>query len=326
MSLARTGCALGLVVTALALTLTSAPSMAGEAVKPEPSLLPGLSRLAPGTYVRRGEGFAAAPRELSVPLFIQADAYARVGHDTRLSLVVGTDSREEWQLQVRLVRAEAVPARTPSRSAAPRPIDVTMTGYAGRVRQVKELTLPAGRYELSAALSRKAAGGAPVVTYVRQTLTVPSFEPSGLTASPVVLGESATTRDQQGEPQPFTFGSTVLAPATINAFRPSDRLDIALRVLGWKGDEAVKPDLSVEYVFRQTLNGQARFFNRVKAQDLNASTLGKAFDGRQGVAAAGLALPLSAFPAGDFTVIVRVHDKRTKATVEQSAAFTVTPM
>ena len=92
---------------------------------------------------------------------------------------------------------------------------------------------------------------------------------------------------------------------------------------GWKGDTDIKPDLTVDYVFYEQRSTGLRFFNKLETQSLNAKTLGETFNGSFGAVAAGMTVPLAAFPPGEFEVTVRILDKRTQASATQKVRFFV---
>ena len=103
-------------------------------------------------------------------------------------------------------------------------------------------------------------------------------------------------------------------------------ISVAFRVYNWtaKADEE-KPDLTVEYLFYEQGTKGLHFFNKVKPQPLTAATLGTAFDPSAGSVAAGMLIPLEAFTFGDFQLIVRVTDNRTRQTAEGKLSFAVVP-
>ena len=58
---------------------------------------------------------------------------------------------------------------------------------------------------------------------------------------------------------------------------------------------------------------------------MNAGTLGTTFDPSAGSVAAGMRIPLEAFTFGDFQLLVRVTDNRTRQSAEGKLSFTVVP-
>jgi hypothetical protein len=275
-----------------------------------------LAQAPSGTWAVTG-GRRTPVEHDAATVFAQADAYRRTDGGVLVPIAVGASVSEPCEILVRIGRAGAAPDS--SRAAA----EFSMAGGPGQVRETREVTLQPGTYEMSALLVRRGQGRAWVGTVARRPLVVPNLSATVFEASPVVIGEDVAVEREVATPRPFVFGATSLKPAATNRFHQADKLHLALRVYGWKGDTDAKPDLSVEYVFRQSFKNGLRFFNKTKPQALNAATLSKSFDGRGGALAAGISIPLEAFPPGEFQVVVRVKDKRTQATTEQTASFFV---
>lgn len=254
----------------------------------------------------------------AVPIFAQADAYRRTDAGVLVPVAVGATVGEPWSVHVRVVRAGDLNAASSATAA-----DLTLNGGPGQVRETRELTLQPGSYEMVAVLVRKGAGRSWIGTVDRRPLVVPSMTPTVLETSPVVMGEAVTSEREAGAPRPFVFGATSMKPAAANRFHQADKLHLAFRIYGWKPDAEARPDLTVEYVFQQVFANGPRFFNKTKPQEFNAKTLSKLFDGQAAMLAAGISVPLTAFPPGEFQVVVRVKDKRTQLTTVQKASFVV---
>jgi hypothetical protein len=122
-----------------------------------------------------------------------------------------------------------------------------------------------------------------------------------------------------------------LSPAVSRRFSQDGTINVAFRVFNWSldrgpaGRATASPDLNVEYVFYQQTEKRLAFFNKVKPQHLTAEALGESFDPSRRELAAGLALPLAAFPFGEFEMKVRVTDNRSRETSEQQVRFVVAP-
>lgn len=279
-----------------------------------------LLRAPEGAYVVSGGRLAPAEDRDATPLFVQADFDHRGATARQVLVAVGTQASGPWTLQL-----EVNPAGQSRRDTDPPAARLSLSGQPGRVRDVRQLALAPGSYEIVAALVRLGDAGGVLGTVVRRPLVVPSAPSSTLVASPIVLGEAVSSSPVGADGEPFRFGPSRLTPAVINRFRQADRLHLALRVFGWKADASAKPDLTVEYLFQQQIGPRLRFFNKTRPQELNAATIEKAFDGASGEVTAGMSVPLEAFPPGSFQVTVRIRDKRTQASTVQTAAFVVTP-
>jgi hypothetical protein len=102
-------------------------------------------------------------------------------------------------------------------------------------------------------------------------------------------------------------------------------MSVAFRVYNWTAPAGEKPDLTVEYVFYEQGRKGLHFFNKIKPQQLNAATLGAGFDPSAGVVAVGMMIPTDAFTFGDFQLLVKVTDNRSRQTAEQQLEFAVAP-
>jgi hypothetical protein len=193
---------------------------------------------------------------------------------------------------------------------------------SGPLRVIRDFPLAPGSYEIRAAVAY-GPESALTAALARTPLDVPDPSGSTLALTPVVLGETVGLAPQEARSRPFNFGPTALTPATAAAFAQSDMLHVAFRIYNWRaeGDEA--PDLTAQYVFHEEGATRPMFFNKAKAQRLNAETLGKAFDPRGGAVAAGVSVSLAPFPPGNYRLTVRVHDNRGGASAEQRVRFSV---
>jgi hypothetical protein len=282
----------------------------------DPVVMRSLLQAEPGTYTVAGGKLAPADPKAEIPAFVQADALRPSdGPGVRVPLAIGVGASAPWVMQVQVTAPGWEPA-------ASQPIALTFAGTGGVARDSGELMLAPGEYDLTVAVAARNDGRQWLGTTRRQHLTVPNLS-GGLAASPVVLGEKAAASNPADSGRPFVYGPTAITPAPLNRFRQSDRIHVGLRINGWKADALAKPDVTVEYVFEQQFKEALRFFNKTKPQALNASTLAKTFDGRDGELATGMTIPLAAFPPGEFQLVVRVKDKRTQATTTQKTTFVI---
>ncbi len=180
-----------------------------------------------------------------------------------------------------------------------------------------------GDYDLEAVVGHPGSGGDSVVAIAKSRLTVPDIRGGSLAVTPIVAGEAETTAREAN--LPFIFGQTTLTPSVSPQFSQDGRISVAFRIYNWTAKAEEKPDLTVEYLFYEQGTKGLHFFNKVKPQQLNADTLGKAFDPAAGSVAAGMMIPLGAFTFGDFQLAVKVTDNRNKQTAEQKLAFAVAP-
>jgi hypothetical protein len=203
--------------------------------------------------------------------------------------------------------------------------EISGTSAAGFVRSVGDATLAPGEYELQAVVAQSASAGPVLASFTRSRLLVPDLWQGSLAASPLVFGDAVTAAAASTAGSAFAFGPTALLPATSNRFAQGRPLHVAFRIFNWTAPPEEKPDLQVEYVFYEQMPQRGTFFNKVKPQLLNAQTLGDRFDPASGAVNAGMMIPLAAFPLGEFKLVVRVTDNRSKQMAAQEARFFVVP-
>ncbi len=311
----------GIVVVAVVSAGTSMQArQRGTSPPADTATIDALLNAAPGTYLVTGRRAEPAGPELTVPIFVQADAYRQAGGTIRVPVAVGGDVPAAWLLRLRIVRADTAGASGP-----PGAIEVRATGRPGAVLEIREFALAPGEYDVAAVLAYRAESGGDVAATSRQRVAIPNLSAPAVVASPLVIGSIVTRASQRTTERAFAFGVTALTPAASNRFHQNDRLHVACRIYGWKPDESVKPDLTVEYVFQQRIKDHARFFNKTKPQQLNARTLDRTFDSSNGTVATGMTFPLAPFPAGEFELVVRIKDKQSQASTVQKARFFVEP-
>jgi hypothetical protein len=283
----------------------------GVSVPPLDALIERAASIAPGTYQLRGGSIDPATPPL--PMLVQADVLRAADRTVRVPISLGSRLPQSGTVRLRVIAASA-----PSRVIA----DVNEPAGAGPLHLIREFPLAAGSYEIQAAVAY-GPGGAQTAALAKTSLTVPDPWGTTLAVTPVVLGETVGLAPQEARSRPFNFGPTALTPATAAAFAQSDMLHVAYRIYNWRAEADEAPDLTAEYVFHEEAARRPLFFNKAKAQRLNAQTLGKAFDPRGGAVAAGLSVSLTPFPPGEYRLTVRVHDNRGGASAEQRVRFSV---
>lgn len=280
------------------------------------SLLDRAATTSPGTYIMSAGSLAPAPDAIS--MLVQADA-VRTERSIRIPVVVGAELPYSSVLGVRIVTVAA--GAEPPRVVA----EAGGSGQAGRVRFIREFTLSPGIYDVHAAVGHQGTAGGLIAALVKTRLIVPDLWRDPMAVSPVVLGDAVAPAPQTTAAQPFTFGPTVLSPATSARYAQSGQLHVAFRVFNWSGQAGARPDLNVEYVFHQQGPRRLSFFNKLKVQHLRDATLGSTFDAAAGVVTAGVTVPLGSFPIGEFQLAVRVTDNRTRQAAERQVRFIVAP-
>jgi hypothetical protein len=312
-----------LIAGVIALSLAPrAQAQTAASASPLDNLLNRASATSPGTYVVTASSIE--PASSNLPVVVQADTLRgtdRTRQIVRVPIAIGANVPASASVRLRIVTAG---------TATPRVVgNANGSGPAGQLRLVHDFSLAPGKYEIQAAVGYRQTGSGLIAALAKNSLTVPDVWNTPLAVTPVVIGDGVIPAQRSGA-QPFAFGATTLSPAVQTAFPQQGEIDVAFRVFNWTADPATpgesKPDLTVEYAFFQQNGARKRvFFNKMKPQRLTADTLGSTFDFAAGMVAAGMRIPLVAFPYGDFDLRVRVTDNRNSQTTEQNVSFTVAP-
>jgi hypothetical protein len=309
------------MVIAVAATSTAAMAQEGAAV---PASAMNQLRGAPaGVYRLAPGGRQPLPANEATPIQVQVDVCQPANGAERVPLVIGADTPVPSTIEVRFEPGTrpGVPV-----SSARRPL-IQIPNISGRVHESREVSLQPGPYDIVAIVARRERDGSVIGTVVRESIDIPDLSGDRLAATPIVLGSAVVAAEPGQGVRPFVFGQSHVVPAGLKRFRQSEDLHIAFRVQGWAATAVgpARPDLEVEYVFQQQVGNGLRFFNKTRPQVLNDRTLAKSFTAENRLLASGMTVPLAAFPPGEFSVIVRVRDKRTQALTIQQTRFVVQP-
>ena len=310
---------------AVVLTTASALPIAGRGIEQSAPGNPVLARAvdalidradstAPGTFMV-SERLVLTPAD-PLPVLLQADVLRGGTGQARVALVLGAEVPQAAMTRLR--------AFSKGGATASRVVDVGGSAQAGRLRSAHEVVLSPGTYELHAVVGHISAGGDVIATLVKSQIAVPDVWHGTLALTPIVLGDGVAAA-ARAEALPFSFGPTALDPATKIRFRPDERVHVAFRVYNWGKEPDAEPDLTAEYAFYQQGANRLLFFNKLKPQILRRDMLGERFDISSGSVAAGMSVPLTAFPYGEFELRVRVTGNQSKESAEQRVRFVVTP-
>jgi len=305
-------------VWALAALTAASPTLGQDSAGPalEARLAAPLDRAAtlpPGSYVMRGPSFEPAAEHM--PVILQADmTRAASAPNARVTVVAGAELTQPAVAKLRVVGASGSGAFEASGSATPGPMRLT-----------RDFLLPPGEYDVTAAIGLRGSGGSLSASVERTRFVVPDLWNGPLAVSPLVLGDAAAAVRPDEGGRAFVFGPTALRPVSSVRFTQQGALRVALRIFNWKGERGEQPDLKVEYLFYQQRPRRLAFFNKTRPQELRAGSLADAFEAASRMVTAGMTIPLVSFPFGDFEVRARVTDKRSGATAERQARFTVSP-
>jgi len=195
------------------------------------------------------------------------------------------------------------------------PTDLLQQAVKGSSIYQKTIPLQPGRYRLNVAAKDVIGGN---TTSYEMALEVPRLEDDKLGQSSLILAdliEKVPTKSI-GTGQ-FVIGTSKVRPRIDETFRRDEKLGIYLQLYNFEPDEKTKkPDGTVEYEIVKTGSNEKVF---EYSEDLSASLGG----GAAQVVIEKL-LPLQSLMPGQYTLKMKVVDKRRNQTLTPSATFTVT--
>jgi len=221
---------------------------------------------------------------------------------------------------------------------------VTVAGAQNPLRLSRSFTAEAGTYDVYLVAKEVQAdrpkNAPPAKTVVlKQTVTVPNFWSEELTTSSVIVYQrieplAAPLNSQQQAERPYAMGTAEIIPFPDLKLTKQAELATLMFIYNPKGDNANKPDVTIEYNFCQVAPGNEpkpdepckageKFFNKTQPEALNGTTLDPAFDVKVMPIQTGQAVPLSAFPAGDYRLEIKVTDKLANKTITRDVNFSV---
>jgi len=194
------------------------------------------------------------------------------------------------------------------------PTDMLQEGVKGGSIYQKTVPLPPGRYRLNVA-ARDTVGGN--TTNWEMALDVPHLEDDILGQSSLILAdvlEKVPTKSIGTGP--FVIGTSKVRPRMGDTFKREEKLGIYLQLYNFQADEKTKKaDGTVEYVITKNGSNEKVF---EYTEDLSAIS-----GGASQVVIEKL-LPLQNMEPGQYTLRMKVVDKKRNQTLTPSAVFTVT--
>ena len=166
------------------------------------------------------------------------------------------------------------------------------------------------------------------VGLLRHELSVPDFNSMELQTSSIIVATAiepvtAQLTPAQQQEQPYNFGPMRVIPSEDSKLKKSGELQVLFWVYG-AGNEAGKPNVTIEYNFHQKTGDGEKYFNKTAPQERNAQTLPPEFNTAAGHQLPGsLVVPLASFPEGDYRVEIKITDKVSGKTLTQNANFSV---
>jgi hypothetical protein len=263
----------------------------------------------------------------TLPFKVQAD-FIKITDSTILSTVTIQFERKDLQFkQKQGVSTASVNIYGRITSMARRPVnwfedvvnvdlptDMLQLGVKGASVYQKTVPLQPGRYRLNIAAKDIVGGN---TTSFEMVLEVPRLEDDQLGQSSLILAdqlEKVPTKSIGSGP--FVIGTSKVRPRMNETFKREEKLGIYLQLYNFEPDEKTKkPDGTVEYVI--TKNGSNE---KVFEYTENISTV---TGGASQVVIEKL-LPLQSMEPGQYTLRMKVIDKKRNQTLTPSATFTVT--
>ena len=195
----------------------------------------------------------------------------------------------------------------------PVPAEMLQQATQGSAIYQKQLSLVPGVYRLTVAAKDVVGGN---TTTYEQRLDVPRFEDDKLAMSSLVLADTIEKLpiNSIGTGQ-FVIGASKVRPRVNSRFRRDEKVGIYLQVYNFQLDALThKPDGQVEYeVTKNGTNEKVFDFS----EDLTSLTGGAAQMIIEKL------LPLQNFTPGDYTLKMKVIDKKRNETLSPTATFTV---
>jgi len=198
-------------------------------------------------------------------------------------------------------------------SIPPVPAEMLQQATQGSAIYQKQISLVPGVYRLTVAAKDVIGGN---TTTWEERLDVPHFEDDQLAMSSLVLADTIeklpTTSIGTGQ---FVIGASKVRPRVNGKFRRDEKVGIYLQVYNFELDQLThKPDGEVQYeVTKNGTNEKVFDFS----EDLTQLTGGAAQMVIEKL------LPLQNFAPGDYTLKMKVIDKKRNETLSPTATFTV---
>ena len=194
------------------------------------------------------------------------------------------------------------------------PTSMLEQGARGAAIYQNSVPLQPGRYRLNIAAKDLVGGN---TTSFEMALDVPQLDDGRLGQSSLILADVLEQVPSKNIGKgPFVIGTSKVRPRMGDTFKREEKLGIYLQLYNFEADEKTqKADGTVEYVITKDGSGEKVFEFE---EDVSAISGGAAQVVVQKL------LPLQGFAPGQYTLKIKVVDKRRNQTLTPSATFTVT--
>jgi TolB-like protein len=246
-----------------------------------------------------------------------------------------------WRVVPQGTGSEAAMRRTDAKDANRKRVEypyedvsfVPRSAGAATVRISRSFTVPAGNYDVyvvakESTPSQDKGAAAAKASVLKRPVSVPDFWNAELNTSSLIVADRieplpAPLTPQQQADRPYALGSMELVPSWSTRFPRTSELSTYFVIYNAQTDSGSKPDVTVEYNFYTRTGDTEKFFNKTTPQHLNARTLPR-FDAAAGhQLQSGQAVPLAAFPDGDYRLEIKVIDELASKSVTRNVNFTV---
>jgi len=194
------------------------------------------------------------------------------------------------------------------------PADLLQESVKGVSMYQKTIPLQPGRYRLNVAAKDIVGGN---TTNYEVALDVPRLDDDRIASSSLILAdvlEKVPTKSI-GTGQ-FVIGTSKVRPRVGETFRRDERLGIYMQLYNFEADEKTKkPEGTIEYEIVKNGSNQKVF---EYSEELGAVAGGASQGGIEKL------LPLQSLEPGQYTLKMKVMDKKRNQTLTPSATFTVT--
>jgi GWxTD domain-containing protein len=263
-----------------------------------------------------------------LPFRVRTDFFPITGASVMTSLVIQFDRKDLQYKQTDGVAEATVDIRAQIETMThrrvvqpiedviktlPVPVDMLQQSLQGSAVYQKNIPLMPGRYRLTV-VAKDVVGGN-MQTY-DVALDVPRFEDDELATSSLILADQLervpTNSIGTG---PFVIGTSKVRPRVDATFKRSEKMGIYLQIYNFEPDAKTnKPDGTVQ--FEITKNGSDQPVAEF-TQDVTEMSRGAA------QVVVEKLVPLQNFEPGDYTVRLKITDKRRNEVVTPSASFKV---
>ncbi len=199
----------------------------------------------------------------------------------------------------------------------PVPTELLQQAMSGADIYEKTFPLKPGRYRLS--ISAKDRVGGNTTTY-EMPLDVPHLEDDTLGSSSLILADQiekvASKNIGTGQ---FVIGTQKVRPRMDSIFKRDELLRIYMQLYNFDVDELTKkPDGTVEFEVVKNTKGNKEVIVPAYSEDISK------LPGGASQMVLQRQLPLKDFAPGEYTVNIKVVDKKRNQTITRSATFTIT--